>query len=174
VVDALMAAYCPAVAASDAPTYLKLAALRSFAMQAEAAVWPQTVGISAPPLDVIWATPVGHTLVYREPRPFAGKLTCPADDGKLVPQELVAKATALLGKPKLPVPGDAASQFATNFATQNPNAAPADLANAMITAYCSSVTSDSSVEQAVQRAWLQDFGAQMIQALQSGTLATKK
>ena len=174
VVDALLAAYCPSIAASDAPTYQKMAALRNFAMQAEAAVWPQPAGISAPQLDVIWATPMGHTLVYREPGTFAGKLTCPAGDGKLVPQDLVAKATAVLGKPRLPVPGDSAGQLATNFATQNPKAAPANLANALITAYCSAVIADTSVEQALQRAWLQDFGAQVIQTLQSRTLAGKK
>jgi hypothetical protein len=112
--------------------------------------------------------------VYRSPRPFAGKLICPANDGKLVPQDLVAKATSLIGKPKLPVPGEAASQLAANFATQNPKAAPANLANALITAYCSAVTADSSTEQALQRAWLQDFGAQVIQMLQSRTLASRK
>lgn len=98
----------------------------------------------------------------------------PADDGKLVSQDLVAKATAVLGKPRLPVPGDSAGQLATNFATQNPKAAPANLANALITAYCSAVIADTSVEQALQRAWLQDFGAQVIQTLQSRTLAGKK
>ena len=70
----------------------------------------------------------------------------------------------------------APSAIATNFATQNPKAAPANLANALITAYCSAVTANASVEQALQRSWLQDFGTQVIhnQTLQSRTLASKK
>lgn len=174
VADALTAAYCPVIAAGDTPSYQKQAELRRFTLQAEssaavqAAVWPY------PEVDVIWATPVGHTLVYRVPRPFAGKLACPADDGKLVPQDIVAKATALLGKPSLPIAGNAASELATNFATQNPKAAPAYLANALITAYCSAVTADTSVEQALQRAWMLDFGSQVIQTLQSRTLGSSK
>jgi hypothetical protein len=128
-----------------------------------------------PEIDVIWATPVGHTLVYRSPRPFAGKLGCPANGGKLVPQDIVAAATALLGKPSLPIPGNSAVAVATSFATQNPKAAPANLANSLITAYCTAVTADTSVEQALQRArLLMDFGAQVIQTLQSRSLASKK
>jgi hypothetical protein len=91
-----------------------------------------------------------------------------------VPQDIVAKATTLLGKPSLPIAGNAASELATNFATQNPKAAPADLANALITAYCSAVTADTSVEQARQRAWMLDFGSQVIQTLQSRTLGSSK
>ena len=174
VVDALMAAYCPAVAASTAPTYQKLAELRRFAMQAEAGVSPQAGATPYPEVEVIWATPAGHTLVYRNPLPFAGKLACPANDGKLVPQDIVAKASALLGKPSLPIPGHSAAELANNFATQNPKAAPANLANALITAYCTAVTGDTAAEQALQRAWLQDFGSQVIQTLQSRTLASKK
>jgi len=174
VVDALMAAYCPAIAASSAPTYQKVAELRRFAMQAEAGASAQATAMPYPEIDVIWATPVGHTLVYRNPRPFAGKLACPANDGKLVPQDIVAAATALLGKPTLPIPGNSAGELATNFATQDPKAAPASLANALITAYCSAVIADTSVEQALQRAWVMDFGAQVIQALQSRSLASNK
>jgi len=174
VVDALMAAYCPAIAASNAPTYQKVAELRSFAMQAEAGVSAPATAVPFPEVDVIWATPVEHTLVYRNPRPFAGKLACPANDGKLLPQNIVAAATALLGKQSLPIPGNSASELATNFATQDPKAAPANLANALITAYCSAVTADTSVEQALKRAWVMDFGAQVIQTLQSRSLASDK
>jgi mono/diheme cytochrome c family protein len=174
VVDALMAAYCPAIAASNAPTYQKVAELRRLAMQAEAAVSAQATAVPYPEIDVIWATPVGHTLVYRNPRPFAGKLACPANDGKLLPQDILAAATALLGKPSLPIPGNSAGALAATFATQNPKAAPANLANALITAYCSAVTANTSVEQALQRAWVLDFGSQVIQTLHSRSLASKK
>jgi hypothetical protein len=77
-----------------------------------------------PEIDVIWATPAGNTLAYRNPRPFAGKLVCPANDGKLVPQDIVAGASTLLGKPSLPIPGNSAGELASSFATQNPKAPP--------------------------------------------------
>jgi hypothetical protein len=174
VADGLLAAYCPVVAGSKAPTYQKFTELRRFAIEAEADASSPTALGTVPQLDVIWAVPVGHTLVYRSPRQFAGKLVCPANDGKLIPQDLVAKATTLLGKLKLPVPGASANQLAVDFATQNLKAAPADLANALTTAYCSAVISDTGVEQAVQRAWLTDFSAQVIQALQSRTTAANR
>jgi len=41
-------------------------------------------------------------------------------------------------------------------------------------AYCSAVTANTSVEQALQRAWVLDFGSQVIQTLQSRSLASKK
>ena len=173
VVDALMAAYCPRVAASSAPTYEKFAAMRQFARDAEAAVATPARTEAGPELDVVWAVPVGHTLIYRQPRPFAGKLACPSDNGKLVPQDLVKAAASLLGRPSLPVPGNSASDLAVKFASSNPKAAPANAANALIAAYCS-VTATASVEQALQRAWVQDFGAQVIQALQTRTLASQK
>ena len=174
VVDALMAAYCPAVASSSAPTYEKFARMRLFARDAEADVSAPAGRVPLPELDVVWAVPVGRTLVYREPRPFAGKLACPADDNKLVPQDLVKAAAALLGRPNLPVPGDKASDFAVKLMSDNPKASPANVANALTTAYCTAVTATASVEQALQRAWLQDFGAQAIQALQRRTLAAQK
>ena len=173
VVDALMAAYWPRVAASSAPTYEKFAAMRQFARDAEAAVATPARTEAGPELDVVWAVPVGHTLIYRQPRPFAGKLACPSDNGKLVPQDLVKAAASLLGRPSLPVPGNSASDLAVKFASSNPKAAPANAANALIAAYCS-VTATASVEQALQRAWVQDFGAQVIQALQTRTLASQK
>jgi hypothetical protein len=174
VVDALMAAYCPVVAAGCAPTYHKFAEMRRFAREVETDASMPAGGAPFPEVVMIWAAPVGHTLVYREPRPFAGNLICPANNGKLVPQDLVAGAAALLGKPSSPIPGDSASEIASNFAMQNPKIAPASLANALITAYCSALTANASVEQALQRSWLQNFGAQVIQTLQSRTLASKK
>jgi hypothetical protein len=148
--------------------------MRRFAREAEADATAPTGVSTLPELDVIWATPVGHTLSYRQPSPFAGKLACPANDGKLAPQDLVASAADLLGTSGLPIPGDSASAAAAAFATQNSKAAPASLANALITAYCSAVTANVSVEQSLQRAWLQDFGAQVVQTLQSRAPGSKK
>jgi mono/diheme cytochrome c family protein len=173
VTDALVAAYCPTIAAGGAPTYEKYAELRRFAMEADADARAQLAGVAAfPELDVIWAVPSGRSLVYRGPPQFAGKLVCPKDDGKLVPQELVTKAAALIGKPALPMPGSAAGDLAVKLAAQNAKAGPASLANALILAYCRAVTADSRAEQALQRAWMQDFGTQAVQALQRRTLAT--
>ena len=86
----------------------------------------------------------------------------------------MAKASALVGKPSLPIPGDSAYELATTFLTRHPRAAPANLANALITGYCSAVTANASVEPAPQRGWLQDFGSQVIQTLQASTLASNK
>jgi mono/diheme cytochrome c family protein len=174
VVDALMAAYCPIVASSSAPTYEKFAQMQRFAMEAETDVSAPGGRTPFPELDVVWAVPVGRSLVYREPRSFAGKLVCPADDNKLVPQDLVKVAGNLLGRPNLPVRGASASDLAVKMMSGNPKASPANVANALTSAYCMAVTATASVDQGVQRAWLQDFGAQVIQALQRRTLAAHK
>jgi hypothetical protein len=174
VVYGLTAAYCPVIAASGAPTYQKDAEMRGFATEVEVDVSAPAGAAPVTRMDVIWATPVGHTLVYREPAPFIGKLTCPADDGKLVPQDLVAKASAIVDKPALPVSGERASQFAVRLMDQNPKAAPADVANALITAYCGAVAANASADPSLKRAWLLDFGSQVIQTLQARTLASNK
>lgn len=169
-VNALVAAYCPVVAATGAPTYRKYAELRRFSQQAAAAVSPQTAAVPFPLVDLIWATPVGRSFVARLPGPFSGKITCPLDDGKLVPKDLVAKAAVALGKPKLPVGGVATVALTTRFATQNPKAAPSDLANALIAAYCPLVTAGTSIEPAERFSWLEGFGEQAIQTLQIRTM----
>jgi hypothetical protein len=169
-VNAMVSAYCPVVAASGAPTYRKYAELRRFSLQAAAAVSPQAAAVPFPPVDTIWATPVGRSFVARLPGPFSGKITCPADDGKLVSKELVAKAAAALGKPKLPVGGVATVALTARFATQNSKATPSDLANALIAAYCPLVTAGTSIEPAERFSWLEGFGEQVIQTLQIRTM----
>jgi mono/diheme cytochrome c family protein len=169
-VNALVSAYCPVVAASDAATYRKYAELRRFSLQAAAAVSPQAAAVPFPPVDMIWATPAGRSFVARLPGPFSGKITCPADDGKLVPEELVTKARAALGKRRLPVGGVATVALTTRFATQNPKATPADLANALIAAYCPAVTAGRSIDPAERFSWLEGFGEQVIQTLQMRTM----
>jgi hypothetical protein len=128
---------------------------------------------------VIWATPTGRSLVAIEPSPFRGKLTCPATDGKLVPNDLVTNAQALIGKPTLPMQGSASAELASTMATQNPKAAPADVANALIAAYCSTVTAAASADPIQQGfpaqgfGWVQGFGQQVIQTLQLRAVASK-
>jgi mono/diheme cytochrome c family protein len=183
VVNALIAAYCPVVASSQTPAYEKYAELNRFSMQAAADVSPQAAAVSFPPVAVIWATPAGRSLVAHEPDPFAGKLTCPAidpaTDGKLVPNDLVSKAEALIGTPELPIPGRASAELAATLAMQNPKAAPADVANALIAAYCSTVTAAVSAEPVQHDSaargfgWVQGFGQQVIQTLQLRAVASK-
>jgi hypothetical protein len=81
----------------------------------------------------------------------------------LVPQDLVKGAGSLLGRPSLPVLGNSAGDLAVKLASVNPKVASANTANALITAYCMAVVAPASVEQALQRAWVQDFGSQVIQ-----------
>jgi hypothetical protein len=167
----MVSAYCPVVAASGAPTYRKFAEIRRFSMEVAAAVSPQAAAVPFPPVDLIWATPAGRSFVATLPGPFSGKITCPANDGKLVPSDLVTKAAAALGKPKMPVGGVATAALATRLATQNPKAAPADLANALIAAYCPAVTADTAADPAQRFSWLEGFGEQVIQTLQMRTMA---
>jgi hypothetical protein len=165
-VNALVSAYCPVVAGGGGPTYRKYAEIRRFSLEVAAAASPQAAAVPFPPVDTIWATPAGRSFVARLPGPFTGKITCPPDDGKLVPSELVAKAAAAVGKPRLPVGGVAAAALAARFATQNPKAAPADLANALIAAYCPVVVADAKADPALRFSWLEGFGEQVIQTLQ--------
>jgi hypothetical protein len=179
VVNALIAAYCPVVAAYHTAAYEKYAELNRFSMQAAADVSPQAAAVSFPPVDVIWATPAGRSLVAREPSPFTGRLTCPATDGKLVPNDLVTKAQALIGNPKLPMQGNTSAELAATLAMQNPKAAPADVANALIAAYCSTVTAAASTDPTQQGSaaqgfgWVEGFGQQVIQTLQLRAVASK-
>lgn len=174
VVQALVAAYCPLVAASGLAEEQKAAELRRFALQVAAQVAPQTAAADFPPVHTVWAVKVGRSLVAREPASFSGSLTCPAKDGKLVPQDLVDKANALLGEPKLPVGGETAQSLAGKLAQQNPKAALADLANALITAYCPLVAAGQGAP-AEQHAWIESFGQQVIQTLQQqAQLAAKQ
>ena len=87
-----------------------------------------------------------------------------------MPEELVTKARAALGKRRLPVGGVATVALTTRFATQNPKATPADLANALIAAYCPAVTAGRSIDPAERFSWLEGFGEQVIQTLQMRTM----
>jgi mono/diheme cytochrome c family protein len=169
-VNALVSAYCPVVAAGGGPTYRKYAEIRRVSLEAAVAASPQAAAVPFPPVDMIWATPAGRSFVSELPGPFAGKFTCPADDGKLVPSDLVAKASAALGKPRLPLGGVAAAALAARFAMQNRKAAPVDLANALIAAYCPAIAADTKADPALRFSWLEGFGEQVIQTLQIRTM----
>jgi hypothetical protein len=179
VVNGLVTAYCPVVAASDRPASEKYAELSRFSLQAAADASPQAAAVAFPPVDVIWATPAGRTLVAREPSPFSGNLSCPVADNKLVPNDLTSKAQVLIGAPDLPMQGGKAAELAVTFAKQNPKAAPADAANALIAAYCGAATATASAGGAPQHStaerfgWVEGFGQQVIEALQLHSMASK-
>ncbi|WP_159718178.1 cytochrome c [Geminicoccus flavidas] len=165
-IDALLAAYCPTVAQADEPAYLKKAALERFAMQAAADLSPQTAAVPFPAIDLTLALPVGHSLVAREPDDAARPVACPADDGKLVPASLIAEARQVLGTPALPVTAEARDGFVTALKAKDPKAVPADIANALIVAYCEQVVMNGSADEADRRTWLETFSREVIQHLQ--------
>ncbi|MCS0495270.1 c-type cytochrome [Ancylobacter sp. MQZ15Z-1] len=166
VVDALMAAYCPVVAAGGGDDYHKLAKLRRFTLQAAAAAAAPTAATPFPPVPVVWAVQAGTSLVSRAPKSLAGPLSCPADNGKLVPKALVADASGLIGTPTLPVEGSAGAGWAKALAKKDPKAHLAALANALIIAYCRVVADAPGLEAAQQHDYVESFGQQVIQTLQ--------
>ncbi|MEW6122161.1 MAG: c-type cytochrome [Pseudomonadota bacterium] len=169
VVDALTAAYCPVVAQTQLPDWQKAGELHRFTLQVAAAISEGLPGASMPPVSTIWATPTGTSLVARQPTQIAAQLTCPdPNNAKLVPKALVDAAVTLVGKPAIPVTGDAATRFATTLLQQNPKARRADVANALIVAYCPLVTAKPNTVVAEQYSLLTNFGQQVVQTLQLG------
>jgi len=170
VVDGLTAAYCPVVAQSQAPDWQKASELHRFTLQVAAAISESLPGAAMPAVSTIWATPTGTSLVARQPTQIAAQLTCPDPTAanKLVPKALVDAATTLVGKPTIPVTGDAASRYATTLQQQNAKARRADVANALIVAYCPLVLAKPNTGVAEQYSLLSGFGQQVIQTLQLG------
>ncbi|WP_051357426.1 c-type cytochrome [Azorhizobium doebereinerae] len=166
VVDALTAAYCPVVAATQLPDWQKFGELKRWTLQVAAAVSPGVAAVPLPDVPVIWAVPAGPGLVGREPRSLAAKLACPANDGKQVPKPLADAAASLLGTPKPPVDGNMVKTFATTLAQQNPKARRADVANALIVAYCPAVAALPGTSIAEQNNLMNSFGQQVIGTLQ--------
>ena len=79
----------------------------------------------------------------------------------------------------MPVPGSTGAELAATLAAQNPKAAPADVANALISAYCSTVTAAASADPTQQGipaqgfGWVEGFGQQVIQTLQLRAVASR-
>ena len=172
IVDALVAAYCPFLAASDSSDYQRATLLRQFTLQAAAAV--SAAGQTEPTkqTDIIWAIQAGHDIVYREPQAAAGPLSCP--DDSFVPGQLVEEAVKVVGTPSLPAPGADAAEFTAALAKAEPKAHAADIANAVNTAYCRLVAADRNTDVGQQSAWMQGFGEQVIQSLQAKETAAAK
>ncbi|WP_246252341.1 c-type cytochrome [Ancylobacter pratisalsi] len=166
VVDALMAAYCPVVAAGGGDDYAKLAKLRRFSLQAAADASAPVASTPFPPVSVVWAVQAGKSLVARGPKSLGGPLVCPTDNGKLVPKALAADAAGLIGKPNVPVSGSTGADWAHALVKKDPKARLADVANALISAYCGVVAGTAGLEEAQQHGYVESFGQQVIQTLQ--------
>jgi hypothetical protein len=83
-----------------------------------------------------------------------------------VPAPLVAAATPIVGKPELNFTAPTAIAQADTMLAQNPKARPADLANALILAYCQGVVGLAGVGDAEKSGALTRYGQEVIQELQ--------
>jgi len=166
IVDGMIAAYCPIVAASSMSDRAKSAALKRFGLNATAYVASQKVSATEPEMAIIWATPVGYTLAEHvgESKPT---LSCPPDDGSLLPKSLVAEAQTIVGKPSLEFTVETAAGQADSLANKQPAAKLANVANALILTYCKGIKDISGADPADKQSALKRYGEQVISALQT-------
>jgi hypothetical protein len=154
------------VAAGGGSDQQKSLALKRFALELTSYLSSQSVVAQAEPdVGIIWAMPVGPSLVERDPG-WRPALKCPPNDNSRVPAKLVAAAAQIAGKPDLNLSAPAAIRQADTMLAQNPQAKPADLANALILAYCEGVMGLAGVGDVEKTAALMRYGEQVIQELQ--------
>jgi hypothetical protein len=166
IVNNLVAAYCPVVAAGGGSAQQKSLALKRFALELTSYLANQSVVAEAEPdVGIIWAVPLGPSLAERDPG-WQPALKCPANDDSRVPTKLVAAAAQIAGKADVNLSAPAATSQADAMLAQNPQAKPADLANALILAYCEGVAGLSGVGDVEKSAALMRYGEQVIQELQ--------
>jgi mono/diheme cytochrome c family protein len=166
VVNNLVAVYCPDVARSAGSDQAKSAALKRFALDITAYLANQSVVAEVEPdVGIIWAIPAGYSLVERDPG-WEPSFKCPANDNSRVPTSLVTAATQIRGNPDLNVSGASAVGQADAMFVQNSKAKPADLANALIMAYCEGIAGLSGVGDVEKTAALMRYGEQVIQEIQ--------
>ena len=166
IVNNLVAAYCPVVAKSGGSDQERSLAVKRFALDITSYLSNQSVVAEAEPdVGIIWAVPVGYSLAERDPG-WQPALKCPANDNSRVPASLVAVAVQIRGKPDLNFLAPAAIAQADSMLAQNPKAKPADLANALVLAYCEGVVDLSSVGDAEKSGALVRYGQEVIQELQ--------
>jgi len=174
IVNNLVAAYCPVAARSGGSDQAKSLAVKRFALDITSYLSNQSVVTEAEPdVSIIWAVPVGYSLAERDPG-WQPSLKCPANDNSRVPSSLVATATQIRGKPDLNFPAPAAIAQADNMLAQNPKAKPADLANALILAYCEGVVDLTGVGDAEKTGALVRYGQEVIQELQLKAETTER
>jgi hypothetical protein len=121
---------------------------------------------SMPNVDIVWATSAGYTLAEHLPTSKAAH-ACPPNDGSLVPETLVDQAQQLIGKPDLAFRGEEAATQANSLATKNATAKLANVANALILAFCRGTEAVSGVDLAQKQAALSRYGDEVIGALQT-------
>lgn len=171
-VNALVGAYCPIVAKGPQDNAAKRAALGRFANQVAAYVAGQATPAPGPQLGIVWATAAGNSLVAHLPDgtvPFA----CPADDGKLVAQPLVAAATPLVSAVGPRVPAPAIADLTATLWSAQAKARPADIADALILAYCKAIDANAGLVAAQKGAVVTRFGEQVIEDLQNSIEAAR-
>jgi hypothetical protein len=124
------------------------------------------VAETGPEVGIVWAMPVGYTLAEHI-APSKPKLSCPPDDGSFVAKGLVEGAQQLIGKPALNFRADDAIAQADSLATKKPAAKLANVANALILAYCHGIADISGADPADKQAALKRYGDEVIGALQT-------
>jgi hypothetical protein len=143
-----------------------LFAFKRFAINMTAYIMRWQGSESVPNVDIVWATPAGYTLAEHLPTSKA-PLACPPDDGSLVSKSLVDQARQLIGKPDLEFRAEDAATQANSLATKNAAAKLANVANALILAYCQGIHDFSEADPAQKRAALNRYGDEVIGALQA-------
>jgi mono/diheme cytochrome c family protein len=171
IVNNLIAAYCPVVAANASLSNEgKSRALARFGREITSYVTSMNITETEPDVGTVWATPLGASLLEHDPT-WQPTLKCPAADKSGVPASLLDAATKLEGKPDFNIGSQAASTQADTLATQNPKAKLADVANALILAYCQGVSGLSGLEPAQKTAAMTRYGEVVIEALQAKAAA---
>jgi mono/diheme cytochrome c family protein len=171
IVNNLIAAYCPVVAANASLSDQgKSQALARFATEITSYVTSMSVSEQEPDVGIVWATALGSSLLEHDPS-WQPTLSCPAADKSGVPATLLSAAAKLAGKPDLNITAQAATAQANSLATQEPKAKLADVANALILAYCQGVSALTGIDQAQKTAALTRYGEVVIEALQAKAAA---
>jgi mono/diheme cytochrome c family protein len=165
IVNNLVAAYCPVVASGAGSDQAKSLALKRFALAITSYLANQNVAEAEPDVGIIWAIPLGASLAERDPG-WQPTLKCPPNDNSRVPATLVAAAVQIRGKPDVNFSAPAAIAQADTMLAQNPKAKPADLADALILAYCEGVAGLAGVGDVEKSAALMRYGEEVIQELQ--------
>jgi len=165
IVNNLIAAYCPVVAASAGSAQAKSMALKRFALNVTTYLSDQKVADTEPDVGIVWAVAAGYSLAERDP-PWEPKLKCPTNDNSRVPATLVAAAVQVVGKPDVNFSAPAAIAQADAMLGKNPKAKPADLANALILAYCQGVVGLKGVGDVEKSGALLRYGQEVIQEFQ--------
>jgi hypothetical protein len=166
IVNNLMAAYCPVVARSGGSDQAKRTALNQFALNITSYLASQAVVAEAEPdVGIVWAVPVGYSLAERDPG-WQPALKCPTSDAARVPAPLVTAAAQIVGKTDVNFSAPTAVAQADTMLAQNPKAKTADLANALILAFCQGVVGLAGVGDAERNGALLRYGQEVIQELQ--------